>query len=313
MTRIVAVPLVAIVLLFSLGATGIFAEVVLFDFSGRQASSPNAPAGLDVRGPGDGQFILDPGSPPRFTGDTRGSLAVTYDSLAPTSRCYATFSQTGLTEADDFVMGAILTIRPGTLQADPFGFHPIAFSLFNASTTGDDRTGDLSDFRADTYDSMEFAYFPNISPLFGGPFLSPAVFGESIGPDAFTNFTFGSIPFELLPGVTYLVEMEHAAAAHRLTTRLWVIRRDGRAVPLPAGRVEVDLSGLTGWLVDSIGIPTYHDGFNIFSMSGRSLLATVDYDLLFAARKTEGRLPQELQRVLRRLKRRAPSLSGPQD
>ncbi|HEY3176335.1 MAG TPA: hypothetical protein VGK94_11330 [Candidatus Polarisedimenticolia bacterium] len=279
-----------------------FAEAVIVEFS----SDPLAPRGSDplfaLRGPGAWQFVYEAGSAPRFPGDHTGSLTVTYDSLEPTSRLYTSLGD-ALTGDDDFVFGAVLTIRPEGFAADPFGFHPIALSLFNSTTTGDDRTGDLSDFRADTFDTAEFAYFPNVSPFFGGPYLSPDLFGESVAPDAFANFSFGTVPFELRPGLTYLVEMEHSAASRTLTAQVSIVRSDGRAVALPGGRVEVDLSGITGFLVDSLGLPAYHDGFNEFSLSGRSLMATVDYDLLYCARLEEGHRPADLNRALRRLRR----------
>lgn len=279
-----------------------FAQAVVTDFT----SDPLAPQGHNplfvLRGPGAAQFVHEPASAPRFPGDRPGSLAVTYDSLEPTSRLYTALGD-GLTQDDDFVFGAILTIRPDGFAPDPFGFHPIALSVFNSVTTGDDRTGDLSDFSADTFDTAEFSYFPNVSPFFGGPYLSPDLFGESVAPDAFASFSFGTIPFELRPGSTYLVEMEHSAASRTLTAQVWIMRADGRAVALAGGRVEVDLSGITGFLVDSLGIPVYHDGFNGFSASGRSLLATVDYDLLYCARVEAGRLPADLNKALRRLKR----------
>jgi len=259
-----------------------------------------------VHGPGAAQFDHEH-SAPRFRGDRSGSLAVTYDSLEPTSRYYNRFPLT-FTQADDFVFGAILTIRPEGFEPDPSGFHPIAFSLFNATTTGDDRTGDLSDFRADTFDTVEFSWFPNVSPFFGGPFLSPDVFGTAVGADAFLSFAFTSVPLSLEPGKTYLVEMEHSAAARTLTARLYRLHPLGGAIPVDGSTVVVDLSSIGGFTVNSIGISAYHDGFNVFSESGRSLLATVDYDLLFSAPKIGGRLPLRLALLLAHLKK-APPLS----
>jgi hypothetical protein len=284
------------------------AQVVIQDFS----SDPTQPRGnravFEIRGPGEDQFVYDPLSAPRFPGDMKGSLAVTYDSLRPTSRFFTTFAGR-FTQDDDFLFGAVMTIRAAGLEADPFGFHPIAFSLFNAATTGDERTGNPVDFRADTFDTVEMAYFPNVSSFFGGPFLSPDVFGAQTSSDAFSDFTFGSVPFELRPGVTYLVTLEHSAAARTLTCRVAAIRRDGSAVDVPGGRVVVDTSRVGGFLVDSLGVSAYHDGFNEFSMSGRSLLATVDYDLIFSGPEAGGRPPADLMRVLKRFDRSARMIS----
>ncbi|HET6372364.1 MAG TPA: hypothetical protein VFG76_03600, partial [Candidatus Polarisedimenticolia bacterium] len=168
-----------------------------------------------------------------------------------------------------------------------------------------------SDFRADTYDTVEFAYFPNISPLFGGPFLSPDAFGEQVGSDAFANFAFGTVAFELAPGVTYLIEMTHDSATRRLTARVSSVDKDGRAVPVEGGAAVVDLSPLSGFLVNSLGISAYHDGFNIFSTSGRSLLATVDYEMLYSGLATDGRLPNSLERMLRRFRHGLAHTRGP--
>lgn len=257
-----------------------------------------------VRGPGAEQFDHQH-SAPRFRGDRSGSLAVTYDSLEPTTRYYYRFPSS-FTQADDFVFGAILTIRPENFEPDPSGFHPIAFSLFNAATTGDDRTGDLSDFRADTFDTVEFSWFPNVSPFFGGPYLSPDVFGSAVGGDAFLSFAFSSIQLSLEPGNTYLVELEHSAAARTLTARLWKIHPLGGATPVEGGTTIVNLASIAGFTVNSVGISAYYDGFNLFSESGRSLLATVDYDLLYSAPKIGGVLPLRVAALLHFLKRQPP-------
>jgi hypothetical protein len=287
------------------------AQVVVQDFSSDPARHQGGAPPYQVRGPGAAQFLYEPASPTRFAGDPKGSLAVTYDSVAPTSRFFTTLPG-GFTQDDDFVLGAVITVRPEGFAPDPFGFHPISFSLFNSTTTGDERTGNLSDFRADAYDTVELSYFPNVSPFFGGPFLSPDLFGERTDPDAFVNFAFGSVQFELEPGVTYLIELEHTASRRVLVARVSTVHPNGRAVPIEGGVVEADLSRISAFLVDSLGITAYHDGFNEFSGSGRSLLATVDYDLLYCGLIVEGRLPGELERALGRL-RRGPASVGHSD
>ncbi|HZI93341.1 MAG TPA: hypothetical protein VFE84_03795, partial [Patescibacteria group bacterium] len=253
MSRVRTALLAAIAALFVLGTGSAAAQVVVSDFSSDPTRSHGNDPVFFLRGPGAGQFVHEPSSPPRFSGDARGSLAVTYDSLAPTSRFFTTLPG-GFTQDDDFVFGAVITIRPDGFAADPFGFHPIAFSLFNSATTGDDRTGDLSDFSADTFDTLEFAYFPNVSPFFGGPFLSPDVFSKQVAPDAFAGFAFGSVEFNLQTGVTYLVELEHSATSRAMTAKVSFVRGDGAAIALPGGTVRVDLSRLEGFLVDSLGI-----------------------------------------------------------
>jgi len=292
----------AAITLLLLAASPTPAQVVVSDF----ASDPLQPRGNQpmflLRGPGAAQFVYDGLTPSRFPGDPRGSLAVTYDSVEPTTRLYAMLPG-GYTEQDDFVFGAVLTVRPDGFAPDPFGFHPIAFGLFNTATTGDDRTGDLSDFRADTFDTLEFAWFPNVSPLFGGPYLSPDVFGASVSQDAFDRFAFATVPLALQTGVTYLVEMRHVADNRALTCRIWEVSAGGSTTPVPGAIATVDLSGIGGFLVNGLGVMSYQDGFNVFSQSGRSLLATVDYDLLYAAPLYEGRLPGSVSAALGRLGR----------
>ena len=70
----------------------------------------------------------------------------------------------------------------------------------------------------------------------------------------------------------------------------------------------VDLSGLSGFLVDSLGVSAYLDGFNVFASSGRSLYAVVDYDLLYSGPKTGGELPGELARALKKFEKRSSRL-----
>ncbi|HKY32725.1 MAG TPA: hypothetical protein VJV23_09335 [Candidatus Polarisedimenticolia bacterium] len=273
---------------------------IVHDFSSDPTQAHAAQPVFAASGP-PSAFSHDPASAPRFAGDRKGSLTVTYDSLQPTARLAAPL-EAPLAQDDDFVAGAILTIRPG-IAADPFGFHPIAFSLFHSTTTGDDRTGDLSDFRSDTFDTVELAYFPNVSPFFGGPFLSPTVFGAPAGDDAFGDFAFAGVQAELRPGITYLAQLVHQSGTRRLSLTVHIVRPDASIVEIPAARAVADLSSIEGFLVDRLGISAYHDGFNVFSSSGRSLHAVVDYDLLYAGRLDGGRLPAELQQALGRFRR----------
>jgi hypothetical protein len=285
---------VAVVLVLAVPSSAAAGTAVVHDFSRDPLSAAGAVPLFTVRG--DAQvFQHEPDTAARFAGDKRGSLAVTYDSTHPTARLFTPLPRP-LGMDDGFVFGAVITIRPG-IEADPFGFHPIAFGLFNGSTTGDDRTGDLSDFRADTFDTLEMAYFPNVSPFFGGPYLSAAAFGAARGADAFLDFSFGSVVASLPAGTTCLVVLRHAAGGSTLSLQAWQADDTGHWVPLPQGRVTADLSALDGFLVDSLGIAAYHDGFNVFSESGRSLLAVVDYDLLFAAVLDDGPLPAILRRL----------------
>jgi hypothetical protein len=282
LTLAVAVILIAPTLL-ALSAPGpAFAGAVILDLR----EDPLAPASgaplLEVQGPGASCFAFDASTPAKHPSDSRGSFVESFDSTHPTVRAEAALGA-DYTDQDDFVFGAVFTIRAQGFEADPFGFHPITFSLLNSTTTGFNRTGSLVDFRSDAFDTIDVAWFPQVSPFFGGPFLSPTVFGSAVSDDAFANFAFGSAPFGFLPGATYLVTAEHLAGARKLIVTAFGLGPGGLPVPLAGGRVEADLSILQGFDVDTLAITAYEDGFNVFTQSGRSVRADVDYDLLFFA------------------------------
>ncbi|MBI3449592.1 MAG: hypothetical protein HY049_11845 [Acidobacteria bacterium] len=271
---LVASALSAILVLGTLAPTNAHAGAVVLDLR----TDPN----LDVQGAGPATFAFDASTAAKFPSDASGSLVERFDSTHPSTRAVAALGAS-YTEADDFVFGAILSIRAAGFETDPFGFHPITFSLINSQTTGFNRTGNVADFRSDTFDTIDVAYFPQVSPFFGGPFLSPAVYGSAVSDDAFADFTFSSTQFELLPGATYLVTAEHSAADRSLVVTVYGLGAGGLPVAIPGGRTVVDLSILTGFSVDSVAITAYEDGFNVFTQSGRSVRADVDYDLLFFA------------------------------
>ncbi len=250
-----------------------------------------------VEGPGSGAFAFESDLPPVHHGDRAGALLATYDSTEATSRAALPLGRF-YTEEDDFAFGAVLTIRSDGFEPDPFGFHPITFSLVNGTTTGYDRTGDLSDFRADTFDSLDFAWFPQVSPFFGGPFLAPAVFGAAVSDDAFANFAFASTLFDVGTDLPRLVTLEHVAEERSMIVTIYGFSQQGEPEPIPGGRVEVDLSRLTGFAVDTLAVTLYEDGFNVFSSSGRSLRADVEYHRLFFTRSLID--PEMLRTLLRR-------------
>jgi len=260
-----------------------FADAVVLDLRGDPlAATPSGAPLLELQGPGSGCFAFDASTPAKHPSDSQGSLVAHLDSTHPTVRAAVALGA-AYTDQDDFVFGAVFTIRAQGFEADPFGFHPITFSLVNSQTTGFNRTGNLGDFRSDAFDTIDVAYFPQVSPFFGGPFLSPAVFGSAVSHDAFADFAFGSASFEFLPGASYLVTAEHHASARKLVVTAYGFGPGGLPVALSGGRVETDLSFLAGFSVDTLAITAYEDGFNIFTQSGRSVRADVDYDLLFFA------------------------------
>jgi hypothetical protein len=242
------------------------------DLVERFASDPLAGAGPNVfyaEGDAGRRFTYLAGEPSHFPGDREGSLRVLYDTTLPAGRISTPIGRV-LTLDDDFGFGAIFTIRSEGFHADPNGFSQIAFGIWNAATTGMNRTV----FPSDSFDLVEFDYFPNVTP-FGGPFLTPTVFGGIVGGNAFLNFAFQSSEVALPPDVPLLVQARYAAANRSLRLTL---SRHARGVffeALPGAAVAVDLSRLDPTFhLDVAGIAAYFEGY-------ASLRAEVDYDLLY--------------------------------
>ena len=207
---------------------------------------------------------------PHFMGDRPGTLRVLYDTTLPTGRLSASFGDVLSTDAS-FEFGAILTIRSAGFHADPQGFSQIAFGLWNGHTTGLGRTL----FPSDTYDLVEADYFANVTD-FGGPFLSPSVFGGApAGGNAFDNFAFQSVETALPFDAPMLVQGRYDAATGRLTLSASRVSSGVTFAPIPGAVIEVDLAHLhPAFLVDVIGIAAYGEGWP-------SLRAEVDYDLVY--------------------------------
>lgn len=207
---------------------------------------------------------------PHFPADRRGTLRVLYDTTRPTGRISMPLREV-LALDDDFGFGAILTIRSHGFAADPQGFSQIAFGLWNASTTGLGRTL----FPSDSYDLLEFDYFANVTD-FGGPFLSPSVFGGNVAENAFFNFAFQSTETALPLDVPLLCQLEYAAATRRLTVTVSRHTMGSHFQPIPGATATVDLSRVNPtFLLDVLGIAGYGEGY-------ASLRAEVDYDLIYS-------------------------------
>jgi hypothetical protein len=236
---------------------------------------------LERRGPQEA-FEFEPATPPAFYGDAPGSLLARYDSLQPTARAFALLSRPLDREAD-FEIAAVFVIRSQGFAADPSGFAQVAFGLMNRATTGDDRTGELDDFRADTFDTLEFDYFPNVSPFFGGPFAGGSAFGGAAGDDAFLNFTFASVELALPLDEPLEARLAHRAGADEVEVSVARVLADATRAPLLSRPVLLRTALLApGLTLDAFGIFAYHDGFNEFAESGRSLRADVEYHRLEA-------------------------------
>jgi hypothetical protein len=236
----------------------------------RDPLQPGGSVHFFAEGDAASRFTFIGGTPPRFPGDRRGSLRVLYDTTLPTGRIGTPLGSV-LSLDENFRFGAVLTIRSHGFAADPSGFSQIACGLWNSHTTGLGRTL----FPSDSYDLVEFDWFANVSPDFGGPFLSPSIFGGNVGDNAFFNFAFQSQEAPLPFDVPLLCEGVYDAATRALTVTVSRHVSGPRFDPVPGATTTVDLATLApGFLVDTLGIAAYGEGWP-------SLHAEVDFDLIY--------------------------------
>ena len=245
-----------------------------------------------VLGPGLDQFEYTRDSGPAYMGDKRGSLTVLYDSSRPTTRMETPLGAV-LDGSTPFRLGAVFTIEE--VEASEEDFFQISFGAGNSATTGLNRTGTTPYFGdADTFDHVEFSYYPNVS-FWGGPNLTPTVFGsEPPFGDAFFNFAalFGSeadlgdneppLISELPLHVPIRADLVYDPVFEELTLSLHDL--SGRSpVELPTGLVPLDLSfvNLTDTFeIDTFTVTSFFD-YADWDPSTLSLRAVVRYDLLY--------------------------------
>jgi hypothetical protein len=206
---------------------------------------------------------------PAFPSDHPGSLTALYDSRLAGGRIGWPLPQR-LTEGAPFRATAVFVIEPDGFHADPFGFFQISWGLWNSRTTGLERTGSFTDFASDTFELVEFVYFPNVSPFFGGPFLSPTLFGVANPDDpsfdflgGFVNLAFGSVPAALPLGEPLRATISHRPGDDAAVVTVERINEAGRHVPIPGAVAIVPLGSLAvrEYAVDTIGLTLWHDGF----------------------------------------------------
>lgn len=236
-----------------------------------------ARAGFAVEGADDGRFAWVRGR----------DLRVRLDSNDPAARLAAPLGVT-LDETTSFRVAADLVLMG--IDASPDDFFQISFGLTRAGVTGLNRTGTslpappffVDD--ADTFDSIELDYYPNVT-FFGGPFLQPTAFGPARG-SAFSNFAANFGPSadlgdngpgeirELPQGVPLRIVMEHDACARALATRVIDVSSGDE---LATGLLPLDLSFLDGgFTVDTFAIHAYQDLAD-FDPSTTSLRADVAF------------------------------------
>lgn len=223
-------------------------------------------------------------SPPAFAGDRPGSLTALYDANEPAGLFGFALPRTFNTD-DAFTAGAVFIIEPDGFAADPDGFFQISWGLWNSATTGLERTGTFTDFATDTFDLIELDFFPNLT-AFGGPFLSPTVFGAANPADplfpflgAFSNFAFASQEATLPLGEPLLAIIEHRPADDVVVVSVHRLLGGRRVLPVPGAVTVIPLDSLSvrDLAVDTIGLTLWHDGF---SGPTPSVHATLTYHAL---------------------------------
>lgn len=203
------------------------------------------------------------------------SLKVHLDSSLPTVRFDLPIGAT-LTTSTDFTVTAKFSFT--ITSAPPNEGMQLAFGLVNHALTGGNRTGTPADFSSDNvFNTVEFNYFPNVSPLYGsGRTLTPAVFGSLSGSrDAFGNFAsvFGSgadLGDNAPPAVNELPQstllqatLNYIASTQLLTLAVQQVNGDSSLTTLNTGVPPLSLSLISPtFIVDSLAIMAYQDGFN---------------------------------------------------
>ena len=181
----------------------------------------------------------------------------------------------------------------------------MAFGLTNSSITDSDRTGTLANAYSDnTYDTVEFNYFPNVSPAtqFSGPIgpsLSPTVFGGA-SPAApcqvvtrlatsrqslATKATWALTPREspLPQNTTLEAQLTYDGTAQTLTLAMFQVLPGGALLPLDTGVGPLDLGAFGSgydpthpFSVDTLSIMAYHDGYT--TADAPSLVGDMTFD-----------------------------------
>jgi len=241
-----------------------------------------------------GRFAVPPGhDATRFSYDAALSrLTAHYDTGLPTAWVVRPIDPNGgrvLDRYDDFEFSVTFRIRSTGFFADPNQFAQIGWALINTTTTGEDRAGGSAGPYA--YDLVGFDYFPNVSPLFGGPTLGPTIIHTDDGAGYFSNidFAFGAeTTIDPAAGeeaigldTTYTARVVYSGAVQTATltvhdgNRFLDINADGggsdtdpTTIQLPSlidNRVSVNAFALTAW----------EDTFNPFSSS---VIADVDIE-----------------------------------
>ncbi len=240
------------------------------------------------------QFTWNSAAPAVYTGDAVGSLSVHLDSSLPTARFQRPLGAT-VTDTDSFTLKTRFSFD--VTSAGSSDFMQLAFGLVNSSLTGGNRTGTMPSFGdATTFHTVEFNYFPNVS-TFGGPTLSPAVFGaQKGGSDAFGNFAAyflseadlgdNTIGVTALPqSVTLEASLNYNGATKSLALTMNRVEPDGSLTPLNIEQPPLSLTTLPPFAnydagfpfaVDALAIMAYRDAAD-FVPASVSLVADLTF------------------------------------
>lgn len=262
------------------------------------SSSPFGTWSFGIGGNSNNQFTWT-NTPPVYIGDSNGELDVHLNSSLPTARFQRPLGVT-LTDTNDFTVTARFSFH---LIANPNEQAiEIAFGLVNSSLTGGDRTGtedDEGNFLGtdNTFDTVEFNYFPSVSFIFdSGPSLSPTVIGaQKDGDDSFGNFAsiFGMISnlgdntnglTELPQDVTLQATLAYYGETKTLILATSLVNPDGSLTPLDTGVMPMNLVDFGydpnfPFNVDTLAIMAYHDGFT--TTNAPSLIADLRFQKLY--------------------------------
>jgi len=260
------------------------------------SSNPFAPAGNWSFGIGDNsntQFVWNATAPPTYSGGATGQLNVYLNSSLPTARFQRPLGVT-LTDTNDFTLTARFSFTVISAPSDQ-GME-LAFGLVNSQLTGGDRTGSPTNYTSDnTFGTVEFDYFPNVSPTYGGPSLIPTVFGaQEPGEDAFANsaavYGYPTDLGEHTNGVTALPQnialqatLAYCGTNRTLTLTMSQMNPDGSLTPLTTEVPALDLVANSyntnfPFVVDTLAIMAYRDGFT--TTNDPSLVATLQFQQL---------------------------------
>jgi hypothetical protein len=181
---------------------------------------------------------------------------------------------------DDFFFAVVMVIQSAGYEPEPDCFSPISFGLINRETTGTDRCGGTSFDGGDddTYDMVEWDFWPNVSEWYGGPCLGPSIMGGRVGDAWWENFAFLQNPSDtdlsdeiaenLLPptglplDVPLSIRVRYQAAsklvyieAYELKDNHWVLLQT-RVPPTPIDALN------PSFVCNAFAISLYQDAFN---------------------------------------------------